>query len=109
MGRTAPCGAVRPCWAGLVPGAGKGKRGPLTGKLKKIREAAPDTIFLLSDGAPTLPPGDKPDSTEKIIHAVREWNSLKTVVIHCIGIGRGVNVPFMRQLARENGGEFKQY
>ncbi len=72
-------------------------------------EFAFDTIFLLTDGSPTKPPGDKPDSTEKILEGVRMWNSLKRVTIHCIGIGRGVNVPFMQQLAAENGGEFKHF
>jgi len=68
-----------------------------------------DTIFLLSDGSPTKPPGDKPDSTEKILEGVRVWNSLKRVTIHCIGIGRGVNISFMQKLASENGGQFKHF
>jgi Mg-chelatase subunit ChlD len=92
---------------GQIPGLGGAQKGPITGN-KKLREAAPDTIFLLSDGSPTLPTGGA-DSTEKIIAAVRKWNSLKTVVVHCIGIGRGVNTRFMRQLATENGGEFKKF
>ena len=68
-----------------------------------------DTIFLLSDGSPTKPPGDKPDSTKKILAGVRVWNPLKRVTIHCIGIGRGVNRDFMEQLAQENGGQFKHF
>jgi Mg-chelatase subunit ChlD len=92
---------------GQIPGLGGAQKGPITGN-KKLREAAPDTIFLLSDGSPTLPTGGA-DSTEKIIAAVRKWNSLKTVVVHCIGIGQGVNIRFMRQLATENGGEFKKF
>jgi hypothetical protein len=67
-----------------------------------------DTIFLLTDGTPTTPDG-KFDSTEKIIKAVREWNPLKRVTIHCIGIGNGLNAAFLSKLARENGGEFKRY
>jgi hypothetical protein len=85
----------------------KAKSGPITGAKQK-RAAAPDTIFLLSDGSPTLPTG-KLDSTEKIINAVRNWNALKSVVVHCIGIGEGINESFMRKLATENGGEFKRY
>lgn len=72
-------------------------------------EFAFDTIFLLTDGSPTKPPGDKPDSTEKILEGVRLWNQLQQVTIHCIGIGQGVNVPFMQQLASENRGQFKHF
>ena len=63
-----------------------------------------DTIFLLSDGSPPTPDG-KSDDWMKIIRAVREWNSLKKVTIHAIGIG-GHNVTFMSTLARENGGKY---
>lgn len=91
-------------FAGTV---GEKRRGPTTGR--KTKQANPDTIFLLSDGSPTLPPGDKPDDPQKIIKGVRDWNPLKGVIVHCIGIGKGVNRRFMGQLARENGGEFKQF
>lgn len=67
-----------------------------------------DTVFLLTDGAPTTPDG-KLDSTEKILASCRLWNPLKRVVIHCIAIGRDLNVQFLQQLAAENGGEFKQF
>ncbi len=67
-----------------------------------------DTIFLLTDGSPTTPDG-KLDSTEKIIAGVRSWNVLKRITIHCIGIGKGLNEPFLSQLASENGGEFKKF
>jgi len=90
---------------GQIAGPGEARKGPITGKQ---RTAAPDTIFLLSDGSPTLPNGEM-DSTGKIIESVRKWNALKTVTVHCIGIGRGVNGSFMRKLATENGGEFKRF
>lgn len=67
-----------------------------------------DTVFLLTDGAPTTPDG-KLDSTEKILASCRTWNPLKRVVIHCIAIGKDLNVEFLRQLASENSGEFKQF
>jgi hypothetical protein len=67
-----------------------------------------DTIFLLTDGSPTRPDG-KLDSTEKILVGTRAWNPLKRVTIHCIAIGRDLNEGFLRQLASENGGEFKQF
>jgi len=82
---------------------------PRKNKYDVAAEFAFDTVFLLTDGSPTKPPGDKPDSTEKILEGVRVWNSLKRVTIHCIGIGRGVNTPFMQQLASENGGQFKHF
>jgi uncharacterized protein YegL len=67
-----------------------------------------DTVFLLTDGSPTRPDG-KPDSTEKILTGVRAWNALKRITIHCIAIGKDLNEQFLRQLASENGGEFKQF
>ena len=67
-----------------------------------------DTIFLLTDGSPTRPDNTR-DSTQKIIEAVREWNVLKRVRIHTIGIGDKVNRKFMAQLAAENNGEFRQF
>jgi Mg-chelatase subunit ChlD len=63
-----------------------------------------DTIFLLSDGSPTKPDGQL-DDWEKIIKAVREWNRLKRITIHTIGIG-GHNAAFMSTLALENGGAY---
>ena len=67
-----------------------------------------DTIFLLTDGSPTKPDGSL-DSTEKILVAVQSWNPLKRVTIHAIAIGKNLNDSFLRQLARENGGEFKRF
>lgn len=67
-----------------------------------------DTVFLLTDGSPTKPDGSL-DSTEKILVAVRSWNPLKRVTIHAIAIGKNLNDGFLRQLASENGGEFKRF
>lgn len=78
------------------------------GARDKYYESAVDTIFLLTDGSPTKPDGSL-DSTDKIIRAVREWNPLKRVVIHTIGLGDELNEPFLRALAIENGGEFKRH
>lgn len=66
-----------------------------------------DTIFLLTDGSPTKTDGT-PDSTEKILQAAREWNPFHQVTIHCIGVGTGLNAPFLQQLATEHGGKFVQ-
>lgn len=67
-----------------------------------------DTVFLLTDGSPTKPDGSQ-DSTEQILVGVRQWNPLKRVTIHTIAIGRNLNSGFLSQLAKENGGEFRQF
>ncbi len=67
-----------------------------------------DTLFLMTDGSPTTADG-KLDATDKILVGVRAWNALQRVTIHCIAIGKDLNEPFLRQLASENGGEFKQF
>jgi uncharacterized protein YegL len=70
---------------------------------------AVDTIFLLSDGAPTdnAYPDVKEMDPKEILAHVREWNAQKRVVIHCIGIDNVVQgIQFMKDLARENGGTY---
>ena len=63
-----------------------------------------DSIYLLSDGAPTNVDltDDDPD---RILRAVREWNRVSRIRIHTIGL-RGHNAYFMSKLARENGGTY---
>lgn len=77
------------------------------GAQDKYYKSVVDTIFLLTDGSPTKP-DNTPDSTERILESVRRWNPTKHVVIHTIGIGKGLNVPFLQQIAKENGGRFVQ-
>lgn len=77
------------------------------GAFDKWYASGVDTIFLLTDGAPTTP-DDKPDSTDAVLDSVREWNPCRRVVIHTIGIGKDINDVFLKQLARENGGRFVQ-
>lgn len=74
------------------------------GATDKHYEPAADTIFLLSDGSPTKPDGSL-DDWMKIIRAVREWNRLKRITIHAIGVG-GHNAAFMSMLASENNGRY---
>lgn len=82
------------------------RTGAITGD--RIKGRGVDTIFLLTDGAPTTPDG-KFDDPEKVLRAVREWNPLKHVTVHTIGIGRGLNKQFLSALASQNGGSFKHY
>lgn len=78
------------------------------GARDKYYDIAFDTLFLLTDGTPTLPDGSI-DSTDKILTATDGWNALRRVRLHCIGIGRGVNRPFLETLAKRNGGLYRSY
>ncbi len=74
--------------------------------------AVADTIFLLTDGAPTTPGGGLRDAKgnpewQRVLGAVRDWNREKRVVIHAVGVGPEINGEFLSALARENGGEFR--
>jgi len=71
----------------------------------KGKFAAPDTIFLLSDGSPTTPDGQVVPF-QPILEDVRKMNKLRRVVIHTIGIGKGDNRAFMETLAKENNGTY---
>jgi hypothetical protein len=75
------------------------------GASKKGTRVKADTIYLLSDGAPTLPDASY-DDPERILKAVREWNALQRVTIHTIGIGKGLKFSFLLKLAEEHHGEF---
>jgi hypothetical protein len=77
------------------------------GAFDKWYASGVDTIFLLTDGAPTTP-DNTPDSTDAVLEAVRQWNPAKRVVIHTIGIGKDINDVFLKQLSVENGGRFVQ-
>ncbi len=73
-----------------------------------------DTVFVLSDGAPTTDSVDKalPMEPNKILSQVRDWNQLKRIQIHTIAIdprvGGGTLVRFMKALARENKGTYRE-
>lgn len=78
-----------------------------------------DTIYLISDGIPTV---DQGEETEKIAYQIAMLNRSRRAVIHTIGIydgerqlvldtrrkvkGDGIWKGFLRQLAEENGGFF---
>lgn len=60
-----------------------------------------ETIFLLSDGAPSSGPVTNPDG---IRTDVKKWNLLQRVKIHSIGLGDDCDEKFMRGIAEDNGG-----
>jgi len=77
------------------------------GASKKGSRVKVDTIYLLSDGAPTLP-DTSPDDPERILAAAKEWNALGRITIHTIGIGKELKFSFLEQLAADHHGEFIQ-
>lgn len=63
-----------------------------------------DTIYLLSDGAPSA--GEIVDPNA-LADEVARWNKTRRVRIHCISIG--ADSPMMKRLAAESGGEYGVY
>ncbi len=84
------------------------------GAVDKNYDPAVDTIYFISDGAPTDNNMDTPElqDPEVILAAVREWNKVGKVVIHAIAIdpraGGATFIDFMKKLAHQNGGEYTQ-
>ena len=77
-----------------------------------------DTVFLLTDGQPAnlVPPSLRPggaqtrgDSAQKLLAMIDDADPLDRVVLHCIGIGRGLNQRLLRALAAARGGIAKFY
>lgn len=60
-----------------------------------------DTLYVLSDGAPTA---GKITDTEEILRAVRETNKLRRLTINTITFGQLNEVEFLEKLAKQNGG-----
>jgi hypothetical protein len=73
------------------------------GSFDKYYRSVVDTIFLLSDGSPTA---GRIQATGQILREVRAMNDLRRIALHCVGLGRSINVRFLSRLARENDGEF---
>jgi len=67
----------------------------------KYYSAAFDTLYVISDGAPTV--GEVTDKDE-IRRRVREQNQLRKIAIHCITFGDRNDTDFLRPMAEENGG-----
>ena len=76
------------------------------GAQDKYYDSGIDTIFLLTDGEPFLPNGK--DSTERILQAVRRMNPYKRITVHTIGLGKKIDADFLRKMATDNNGVFKQ-
>jgi hypothetical protein len=67
----------------------------------KYYAAGFDTLYVISDGAPTA--GQIVDKQE-ICRRVRETNNLRRITIHCITFGDQNDTSFLGTLATENGG-----
>ncbi len=96
---TRPKGATN-VYAALKTALGLGGRGVYD----RFYDTAYDTIYFLSDGAPTA--GETTDTGE-ILRMVRRANKLKRIRIHTIVFGNEMNnLTFMKALAEQNGGRF---
>ena len=71
--------------------------------LATLEDRRVDTIYLLSDGDPST--GGVTDPT-LIRERIAKLNRVRKVQIHCISIGK--KSTFMRLLAKENGGVYKE-
>ena len=92
-------------WEGLRKAftfTGSGNRSRAVGTRETVVSGA-DTMYLLSDGAPTT--GIRKGN--ELCKAVAELNRTRKVVIHTVAIepGRG-GERFMKKLARDNGGKY---
>ncbi len=76
------------------------------GSADKYYDSTVDTIFLLTDGQPTI--GPNPDDPERVVELVRRMNALKRVTVHTIGLGNGIDDVFLKKLAADNSGVFVQ-
>ena len=70
---------------------------------KKNRERGADTIFLMTDGAPSRGTFVRP---EVILEEVKKLNESRGITIHTIGVGEGHNRPFLERLAADSGGQY---
>ncbi|MEZ6037193.1 MAG: HEAT repeat domain-containing protein [Planctomycetota bacterium] len=73
------------------------------GLYDKYYAAGFDTLYVITDGAPTAGPVTDKDEIRK---RVREQNALRKVAIHCITFGDQNDTRFLEPLAEENGGRY---
>lgn len=69
-----------------------------------FRDPRVDTIYLLSDGAPSA--GEIRD-VQRLADEVRRWNRLRRIKIH--GISIGTDSVLLRRLAEESGGRYQRW
>jgi hypothetical protein len=67
-----------------------------------LKDDRVDTLYLLTDG---LPMGGKYTETADILREVGALNRLRNARIHCIGFG--LEAAFLKDLASQNGGDFR--
>lgn len=67
----------------------------------KYYAAGFDTLYVISDGAPTA---GKVTDKDEIRRRVREVNGLRRIAIHCVTFGDQNDTDFLAALAEENGG-----
>lgn len=72
------------------------------GSFDKSYKVSVDTVFFLTDGEPSAGTMVEP---EKILKSVQEWNKLRKIQIHTIGLGQHAK-KFMEQLAIDNNGQY---
>lgn len=65
-------------------------------------DSSVDTIFLLSDGEPTM---GKFTDPQDILREVRRLNRPRQIAIHTVSLGPS---PFLKRLAEENGGRYTE-
>jgi Mg-chelatase subunit ChlD len=71
------------------------------GLYDKYYAAGFDTLYVISDGAPTA---GKIVDKEEIRRRVREANQLRKIAIHCVTFGDKNDTDFLKPMAEENGG-----
>jgi Mg-chelatase subunit ChlD len=80
------------------------------GKQRKKGSSGANTIFLLSDGSPTAPGGDKALPASEVaaqLRAFLEANEIYRCVVHTIGVGPSHNRSLMKRIASATGGEYR--
>lgn len=70
---------------------------------RKNRQSGADTMFLMTDGAPSRGKFVRP---EVILQEVNRLNRTRGITIHTIGVGKNHNKAFLERLAADNGGQY---
>ncbi len=62
-----------------------------------------ETVFLLTDGKPSA---GKYTNTKDILSHLAEWNKLKRIIVHSVGLGDNHDKIFLQEMADENNGTY---